>query len=267
MDRDGPDQRDSGQSACAGKVKPMIVVMETSAVGARGRRAGCGARPGPLADGPGAAGCGFLGAPPLPPPRRAPGAGAGRGAGFGIGGPGGGAYGQIMINDLIPWVDATSAPCADKDHRAMAGLSMGGRQTAPSPWSTWISSPTSAFSAAARRPAWRPGPWRAARGRSGASGAPALDLKTIYSGAMADPAEFNRRSQVLFMSYGSLENPDGLKDTRNSLSPRASPTATFTFLPAPRTNGRPGEGACIRLLRCCSGKTFPRYDDAMKRNG
>lgn len=35
-----------------------------------------------------------------------------------------------MINDLIPWVDRHFRTLADKDHRAMAGLSMGGGQTA-----------------------------------------------------------------------------------------------------------------------------------------
>src|SRR5512143_1634149 len=61
-----------------GKVKPMIVVMETSYM-------------------PGA------GAPPAGAGRgAAPGAGPGRGFG-GFGGPGGGPYGQLMVNDLIPW--------------------------------------------------------------------------------------------------------------------------------------------------------------------
>ena len=43
---------------------------------------------------------------------------------------------------------------------------------------------------------------------------PALNLQTIYSGAMADPAEFNKKVKVLFFSYGTeppLENPEGLK--------------------------------------------------------
>ena len=47
-----------------------------------------------------------------------------------MGGPGGGAYGQLMVNDLIPWIDSNFRTLADKDHRAMAGLSMGGGQTA-----------------------------------------------------------------------------------------------------------------------------------------
>ena len=87
----------------AGKVKPMIVVSETSIIaGAGGRGAGPGA-------------------PALQAARR--------GAGFG-GGPGGGAYGQLMTNELIPWVDSHFRTLADRDHRAMGGLSMGGGITA-----------------------------------------------------------------------------------------------------------------------------------------
>jgi S-formylglutathione hydrolase FrmB len=48
---------------------------------------------------------------------------------FGMGGPGGGAYGQLMVKDLIPWVDSNFRTLADQPHRAMAGLSMGAMQT------------------------------------------------------------------------------------------------------------------------------------------
>ncbi len=34
-----------------------------------------------------------------------------------------------MVNDLIPMIDATYRTIPDRDHRAMAGLSMGGMQT------------------------------------------------------------------------------------------------------------------------------------------
>jgi enterochelin esterase-like enzyme len=102
-----------------GKIRPFIVVMETSAVGGPGPGAGRGMGAGAPADaGRGEAGAG------------APAAGAGRGAGFGgMGGPAGGAYGQLMVNDLIPWVDSNFRTLADQPHRAMAGLSMGGMQT------------------------------------------------------------------------------------------------------------------------------------------
>ena len=36
---------------------------------------------------------------------------------------------QLMINELIPYVDSHFLTLADRDHRAMAGLSMGGRET------------------------------------------------------------------------------------------------------------------------------------------
>ncbi len=51
-----------------------------------------------------------------------------------IGGPGGrrynpAAFAQVLIEDLIPYVDANFRTLADQPHRAMAGLSMGGMQT------------------------------------------------------------------------------------------------------------------------------------------
>jgi hypothetical protein len=96
-----------------GKITPFIVVMETSAVGRPG--AGPGAPGGPAA-GPGAPGA------------AAP--GAARAAMFAaMSGPGGGPYGQLMVNDLIPWVDSNFRTLPDQPHRAMAGLSMGAMQT------------------------------------------------------------------------------------------------------------------------------------------
>src|ERR1017187_730221 len=116
----------------AGKVKPMIVVMETSATGAPdapGGRPGINGAPpvGGVGRGPGGApGTGA----PAGPPATGGAATPGPGRGFpGIGGPGGGAYGQFMTRDLIPWMDKNFRTIPDKDHRAMAGLSMGGMQT------------------------------------------------------------------------------------------------------------------------------------------
>jgi enterochelin esterase family protein len=156
------------------KVKPMIVVMETSATpGAGGGRGGPGA-PGDGRGGPGAPGAGP--APADGPPATAPaeaGRGRGRGAGFGIGGPGGGAYGQFMTAELIPWVDANFRTVADNNHRAMAGLSMGAMQT---------------------------------------KAVTTANLDTfsyigMFSGGTITPAEISDKSKVklVFMSFGSLE--------------------------------------------------------------
>lgn len=38
-------------------------------------------------------------------------------------------FGQELRNDLIPYIDSTYSTIQDRDHRAMAGLSMGGMQT------------------------------------------------------------------------------------------------------------------------------------------
>jgi enterochelin esterase-like enzyme len=113
-----------------GKITPFIVVMETSAVGGPGPVPGRGVAPGAPADaGRGAAAPGAPGAPAGAGVAGAGAPGAPRGAMFGMGGPGGGAYGQLMVKDLIPWVDSNFRTLADQPHRAMAGLSMGGMQT------------------------------------------------------------------------------------------------------------------------------------------
>ena len=108
----------------------------------------------------------------------------------------------------------------------MAGLSMGGGQTASVTMANLdkfsyigLFSGGAAIGGAAR-------PWRgtrAPRRRSGAAppAAPAaLDIKTIYNGQMANPAEFNKKVKVLFMSFGTeppLENPEGLKKHQEQL--------------------------------------------------
>ena len=185
-----------------GKVKPMIVVMETSAVGGAG---GAGAVP--------AAGAGRGAAP-----ARAPAAEPGLAESAVLGAA---PYGQLMVNDLIPWVDSNFRTLADKDHRAMAGLSMGGMQTASVTMANLDKfSYIGLFSGGAATGFGPGGRGNAAPGAAPAAAPAPLDLKTIYSGAMADPAEFNKKVKVLFMSFGSeppLENPEGLKRHQEQL--------------------------------------------------
>jgi alpha-N-arabinofuranosidase len=92
-----------------GKARPFIIVMANSYV-------------------PGAAGPG-RGPAPAARPGAAPPAG-----GPGVQGPGGrmfnfSAFERVLIDDLIPFIDANYRTLADQPHRAMAGLSMGGMQT------------------------------------------------------------------------------------------------------------------------------------------
>ncbi|HTX33850.1 MAG TPA: alpha/beta hydrolase-fold protein [Bryobacteraceae bacterium] len=92
---------------------------------------------------------------------------------------------QVVLNDLIPMIDATYRTRADRDHRAMAGLSMGGGQTLQITLThldkfSWIGSFSSPL-------------------RTG------FDLKTAYNGAFADAAAFTRRVHLLWFGAGTAE--------------------------------------------------------------
>jgi enterochelin esterase-like enzyme len=164
-----------------GKSKPMIVVMETSAVGSvtsLGPGAGAGAGRGPAPGAAPGAGGGAAGA-------RA-GAAAGRFSEMGK------VYAQLMINDLIPWIDRNFRTLADKDHRAMAGLSMGGMMT-----STVTLANLDKFANIGLF--------------SGGSIAP--DNPAVAP----DPNAFKKKVKVLFVSCGSLERPAAAQANHDAL--------------------------------------------------
>jgi enterochelin esterase family protein len=94
-----------------GKAVPFIIYMDNG-LDVR--------RPGDPAPGQGGFG-GFGG----PRPQGAPGQGGPRRGGFG----GFNAFQDVLINDIIPMVEKNYRVIADTEHRAMAGLSMGGMQT------------------------------------------------------------------------------------------------------------------------------------------
>jgi enterochelin esterase family protein len=89
------------------------------------------------------------------------------------------AFAKVMTEDLIPYIDSSYRTLADQPHRAMAGLSMGGMQTRQITLAN-----LDKFSHIGMF--------------SGGSIAPG-DLP------MNDPAAFNQKVKVLFVSYGSKE--------------------------------------------------------------
>ncbi|MBN1927627.1 MAG: esterase [Prolixibacteraceae bacterium] len=101
-----------------GKATPFIIVMENSAISFDG-----GPRPQRPAAAPGQVA-------PQGPPTAGGEAGAPR---RGFGGPGGfnfaGKFERVLIDDLIPFIESNYRVIGDQEHRAMAGLSMGGMQT------------------------------------------------------------------------------------------------------------------------------------------
>lgn len=117
----------------------------------------------------------------------------------------GNAFEDVVTRDLIPYIDATYRTLPDRDHRALAGLSMGGFQA----YSIGLSHPD-LFSAIG-----------GFSGAGGGLGGTTFDPKTAYNGVMADPEAFNRRMRVLFLSVGTAEGErfqDGLRGFRDTLA-------------------------------------------------
>ncbi|HEX2920524.1 MAG TPA: alpha/beta hydrolase-fold protein [Bacteroidales bacterium] len=126
----------------AGKIKPFIIVM-TYGMTNNVRPGGMGPRPAgaPAAGAPGARPAGAPGQAPAAAPGQAPAgapgarpagapaAGAPRPAGGGMAGMMNNGFEAVLVDELIPYVDANFRTIADQAHRAMAGLSMGGMET------------------------------------------------------------------------------------------------------------------------------------------
>ncbi len=126
----------------AGKVKPMIVVME------RGYASRVGE--------------------PVAPRER------GRGDG--------GAFEDVVLKDLIPMIDTTFRTLADRNHRAIAGLSMGGGQ-ALQIGLTHLDT----FSVVASFSGVRP-----------------VETQTAYGGVFADPAAFDQQANLFYLHSGTV---------------------------------------------------------------
>jgi enterochelin esterase family protein len=152
-----------------GKARPFIIVMENGGIsgppGGRGARRGAG---------PG-------GAPPAGTPAR----GGGRGGFGGMGGD----FERVLLDDVIPFVDANFRTMADQPHRAVAGLSMGGMQAHNI---TLAHLDTFAYIG-------------------------------LFSGGSVTPAEvnghpgFKEKVKVVFASCGSKENPAALQSNHDAL--------------------------------------------------
>jgi enterochelin esterase family protein len=92
---------------------------------------------------------------------------------------------------LIPFIDATFRTLSDRDHRAMAGLSMGGMQTYQITLNHLdLFSYIGGFSGA---------------GGMLVLGSRKLDPKTDYNGVFADPAAFAKKVHLLWLGVGTSE--------------------------------------------------------------
>ena len=103
---------------------------------------------------------------------------------------------DVFIKEIIPTIDKTFRTVPDRDHRAMTGLSMGGFQSFQV---TMTNLDKFAYI-------------------GGFSGAGLMqadsDLGTLYNGVWADPADFNKKAKLVFVSTGTDE-PAGMYQTVN----------------------------------------------------
>jgi len=113
-----------------------------------------------------------------------------------------GAFEDDMTQALIPFIDKSFRTVPDRDHRAMAGLSMGGMQTFQVTFDHLeLFSYIGGFSGAAN---------------VFMMGTNKLDTKTAFHGAMADPAAFACRVHLLWIGVGTNE-PERMKSGLESL--------------------------------------------------
>jgi enterochelin esterase family protein len=94
----------------------------------------------------------------------------------------GGEFTQVLIEDIIPMIDATYRTVPDRQHRAMAGLSLGGTQT----WQiTQSHLDTFAYIGSFSAPFGFP------------------EVPGGFNGLLGDPAGFAKQVNVLFISVGT----------------------------------------------------------------
>ena len=94
----------------------------------------------------------------------------------------GASFYPVLLNDLIPYIDANFRTKADRENRAMAGLSWGGHQTFDIVFNNmdkfaWVGTFSGAIFG--------------------------LDVKTAYNGVFANADEFNKKIHYMYMNWGS----------------------------------------------------------------
>ncbi|WP_116812136.1 alpha/beta hydrolase-fold protein [Steroidobacter cummioxidans] len=109
------------------------------------------------------------------------------------------AFEKVIVDDLIPTIDVSYRTIADREHRALAGLSMGGMQT------FFIAShhlDKFGYLASLSGPMVRNA---SLEKLSEITIQGPFDTKVAYGGMFADPAAFNQRVRLLWIGAGGAE--------------------------------------------------------------
>ena len=108
----------------------------------------------------------------------------------------GNSFYPVLLNDLIPYIDANFRTKTDRDNRAMAGLSWGGHQTFDIVFNNldkfaWLGTFSGAIFG--------------------------LDVKTAYNGVFTNADEFNKKIHYMYMNWGEedfIKSGDIVKQLR-----------------------------------------------------
>ena len=142
-----------------------------------------------------------------------------------------GAFEDVVLKDLIPLIDSTYRTVADREHRAIAGLSMGAAQ-AMQIGMTHLDT----FSAV-----------------GAFSGAGKVDPKTAYGGVFADAGAFDKKVSLLYLHSGTVGLDAGIHKGAKALYEIApAGRRQERGLPRPR-----GAGARVADLAVCPARLRP----------
>jgi enterochelin esterase family protein len=112
---------------------------------------------------------------------------------------------QIYVKDLMPFIEKTFRTKADRQHRAMAGLSRGGMQTTQTVFANmdkfaWMGTFSGFFMGNMGRGPAPGGPGAAPNAQSASN-----MIETAFNGVFKDAAAFDKQINLLFISTGTEE--------------------------------------------------------------
>jgi enterochelin esterase-like enzyme len=117
------------------------------------------------------------------------------------------AFQDVILQDLIPDIDKTYRTIPDREHRAMAGLSMGGMQTL---FTALHHLNHFAYLGSFSGPIIR---------GLNTGGSAKFDTRAAFDGAFADPSAFNKRVKLFWLGVGTEEGQfrTGIKEAADAL--------------------------------------------------
>ncbi|MBO7417885.1 MAG: esterase [Bacteroidaceae bacterium] len=117
---------------------------------------------------------------------------------------------DVYVNDLVPFIDKTFRTIPNRENRGMAGLSRGGMQTT---MTVLENKNLDKFA------------WMGLL--SGLFRVNDENVKTVYGGAFADPAAFNKQVRLLHISWGTEEGSFGFTDSCKALEKQGINCVTY----------------------------------------